>query len=118
DVFAALVAAHMASRALIPTFMASLTPARLDGLSASAGPADTGSALAAAALGAAALLFLGIGAAVAAVIGLAALFFAFRSICRTKIGGQTGDTIGAVQQLGEIAVLVVAAAALGHPPPL
>jgi adenosylcobinamide-GDP ribazoletransferase len=36
---------------------------------------------------------------------------AFR-LARTRIGGYTGDVLGAIEQLGEIAVLLAAAALL------
>jgi adenosylcobinamide-GDP ribazoletransferase len=70
-----------------------------------------------------AALLLGIGAAVAVAFlgfgpGLVALLaagsiglVAFR-LARTRIGGYTGDVLGAIEQLGEIAVLLAAAALL------
>jgi adenosylcobinamide-GDP ribazoletransferase len=111
EMLAALVAAHAASRALIPALIAALPPARPDGLSAGVGRMETGTALAAGVIGFAALLLLGIGAALIAAVLLAAIFLGFRRLCLKKVGGQTGDTIGALQQFGEIAVLLVAAAA-------
>jgi len=33
------------------------------------------------------------------------LLFGFARLCMAKIGGQTGDTLGAAQQIGSIAVL-------------
>lgn len=111
-VLAALVAAHAASRALLPAFMALLPPARADGLGAGAGTVRQEAALLAVALGAIPLLLLGFGGFVAAILLLAALFFAFRALCLRKIGGQTGDTLGALQQAAEILVLLVASVAL------
>ncbi len=64
------------------------------------------------AIGAVALLALGLSGLVAAVILLVAVFYAFRALCMRQIGGQTGDTLGALQQAGEVTVLLVAAAAL------
>jgi adenosylcobinamide-GDP ribazoletransferase len=55
------------------------------------------------------LLILGLGAALAALILLGLLLAGFGALCRRQIGGQTGDTAGAIQQLGEIIVLLVAA---------
>jgi adenosylcobinamide-GDP ribazoletransferase len=107
-VLCALIAAHMASRGLAGAFMHLLPPARADGLSAGAGTVSANVAAAGTILGAAGLLILGLGGAVAATVLLAALFFAFRSLCLRQIGGHTGDTVGALQQLGEIAVLLVA----------
>ncbi|TIO64106.1 MAG: adenosylcobinamide-GDP ribazoletransferase, partial [Mesorhizobium sp.] len=104
--------AHAASRGLFGTFMHLLPPARPDGLSADAGSVTAETAVVGAALGAVALLALGLGGAIAAVVLLSLVFAAFRALCLSQIGGQTGDTIGALQQLGEIAVLLVASVCL------
>jgi len=105
---ATLIAAHMASRGLLGTFMHLLPPARSDGLSASAGTVSINTALAGAVIGAASLLLLSAGGAISAAILLAAIFLGLRALCLRQIGGHTGDTIGALQQLAEIAVLLVA----------
>jgi adenosylcobinamide-GDP ribazoletransferase len=106
-----LIAAYAASRALLPAFMRMLPPARTDGLSAGVGAISSDTAIAAAALGALALLALGLSGAIAAALCLGLVFFLFRSLCLSQIGGQTGDTTGALQQAGEITVLLVASAA-------
>jgi len=111
-VFLALLAAHAGSRGLFGAFMHLLPAARSDGLSANAGSVTRETAIVGAALGAVALLALGLGGAIAALILLGLLFAAFRALCLSQIGGQTGDTIGALQQLGEIAVLLVASVCL------
>ncbi|MBZ9812828.1 adenosylcobinamide-GDP ribazoletransferase [Mesorhizobium sp. CA7] len=111
-VFLALLAAHAGSRGLFGAFMHLLPPARSDGLSANAGTVTAETAVIGAALGAVALLALGLGGAIAALILLGLIFMAFRALCLSQIGGQTGDTIGALQQLGEIAVLLVASICL------
>ena len=111
-VFCGLVAAHAASRALLPAFMHLMHPARADGLAATAGSASADAAYVALAIGAVALLALGFSGLVAAAILLAFVFFGFRALCMREIGGQTGDALGGLQQLGEIAVLLVAAAVL------
>ncbi|TPK66911.1 adenosylcobinamide-GDP ribazoletransferase [Mesorhizobium sp. B2-4-15] len=108
----ALVAAHAASRGLLGAFMHLLPSARSDGLSAGAGPVSLDTAIAGAVLGAIPLLLLGPGGAIAALILLGLLFAAFHALCLNQIGGQTGDTIGALQQVSEIAVLLVASVAL------
>lgn len=91
-----------------------MPPARTDGLAAGAGKVEASAAYTALAIGAVVLLVtIGVSAALIAAIVLALVFFAFRALCLRQIGGQTGDTLGAVQQLGEIAVLVVAATVLG-----
>ncbi|PTE09302.1 adenosylcobinamide-GDP ribazoletransferase [Mesorhizobium helmanticense] len=112
QVLFALVAAHAGSRGLLGAFMYLLPPARDDGLSAGAGSVSAETAVLGAVLGALALLALGIGGAVAAIILLSLLFTAFRALCLNQIGGQTGDTVGALQQLGEIAILLVASVSL------
>ena len=109
---AALVAAHAGSRAVLPAMLATLPPARADGLGSGAGHVGAGTALAALAIGFAALLPGGLGFALMAslVLGLAA--FGLARLAQRQIGGQTGDVLGAAQQLGEIAVLALASALL------
>jgi adenosylcobinamide-GDP ribazoletransferase len=107
----ALVAAHAGSRALVAAAMWALPPARDDGLGAGAGrprPAPVVAALLIAlAIGAAALGpvhgVVAIGLAAAAVAAAAAT-------ARRRIGGYTGDVLGAFQQIGEIVILLVAVA--------
>ncbi|MBZ9720636.1 adenosylcobinamide-GDP ribazoletransferase [Mesorhizobium sp. AD1-1] len=108
----ALLAAHAASRGLLGAFMHLLPPARVNGLSVDAGTVSQETAIAGALLGAIPLLLLGLGGAVFALILLGLLFAAFRALCFNQIEGQTGDTIGALQQASEIAVLLVASVAL------
>ncbi|RWO65828.1 MAG: adenosylcobinamide-GDP ribazoletransferase [Mesorhizobium sp.] len=108
----ALLAAHAASRGLLGAFMNLLPSARVDGLSADAGTVSQETAMAGAVLGAIPLLLLGLGGAIFALILLGLLFAAFRALCLNQIDGQTGDTIGALQQASEIAVLLVASVAL------
>jgi adenosylcobinamide-GDP ribazoletransferase len=112
EVAAALVAAGAVSRAALPAVMAALPRARADGLAASAGrphPLRAAAALLIAAL--IALVLLGATAPAALAAGaLAALAVAV--LARRQIGGQTGDVLGAVQQLTEIGVLFGALAAL------
>ncbi|MER9656533.1 adenosylcobinamide-GDP ribazoletransferase [Mesorhizobium sp. M0152] len=108
----ALVAAHAASRGVLGAFMHLLPSARSEGLSADAGAVSLETALAGAVLGAIPLVLLGLGGAIFAFILLGLLFAAFRALCLNQIAGQTGDTIGALQQVSEIAVLLVASVAL------
>lgn len=110
---AGLVAAHAFSRALIPVFMRAVSPARSDGLSATAGsPTDRSSAFA---------LFIGV--VLSVLLGLASAllvwalaviwFFALKRLAENRIGGQTGDVVGALQQGAEAIVLIVASTAFG-----
>lgn len=105
----AVVAAHAASRATIPALMARVPPARTDGLSAGIGRADAQVALSALAIGFVLAALSGFWFAVMAAIVLACLFALIEKLALSQIGGQTGDVLGALQQAGEIAVLVVAA---------
>jgi adenosylcobinamide-GDP ribazoletransferase len=112
-VAAALVAAHAAARAPIPAFMRVVPAARTDGMSADAGRPPQTSALVAALLGLIAVVMaLGFGAGFVAIVLLCAGFGLMAWLCNRQIGGQTGDVLGALEQIGEIAVLLVAAAML------
>jgi adenosylcobinamide-GDP ribazoletransferase len=108
-VAAALIAAHVAARAMPPLLMFLIPPARHDGLSAAAGLPPAESVAAAALLGLAALLLgLGIASGLIAAALLAACLLAMRSLALDKIGGQTGDVLGALEQVCEILILLVA----------
>jgi adenosylcobinamide-GDP ribazoletransferase len=107
----ALIAAHAASRGALPVIMRWLAPARDDGLGATAGTPSPGAMLVAMAIG----IFVAIGmlgpirGAVALVLmGIAVA--ASAELARRQIGGYTGDTLGAFQQIGEIVMLLAAAA--------
>jgi adenosylcobinamide-GDP ribazoletransferase len=107
----ALVAAHAAARAPLPAFMALVPPARSDGLAAGAGPPPYAAVAAAGVLGALALgLCLGPTAALAALVLLAAAAVIMARMSVKAIGGHTGDVLGALEQINEILVLLVAAA--------
>ncbi|WGH79385.1 adenosylcobinamide-GDP ribazoletransferase [Jannaschia ovalis] len=99
------VAAAMAGRAAMPVLMRWLPPARADGLSQGAGvPGARGTGIALG-LGALALLLHGPAAALLAAALAGAAVLGLGLIARAKIGGQTGDVLGAGQQVAEIAVL-------------
>jgi adenosylcobinamide-GDP ribazoletransferase len=107
----ALIAAHAASRGALPVVMRWLVPARADGLGAMAGTPGPVPMLVAMALG----IFIALGmlgpirGAVALVLmGMAVA--AMAALARRQIGGYTGDVLGALQQIGEIVMLLVAAA--------
>jgi len=110
---AALSVAHVASRAGVPAFMWLVRPARSDGLSAAAGRPPGQSAVIAFGLGVLCLV-IGLGLN-RAMIGLILLLLAGLIIGRLavrQIGGQTGDILGAFEQVGESAILLLAAASL------
>ena len=105
----ALVAAHAGSRALLPLAALLSRPARNVGLGADFGtPTPFLAAAAAIAGGLISLAALGPirGLVAFGLAGLAAL--AGTELARRQIGGYTGDVLGAVQQLGEIAMLLAA----------
>src|SRR5215813_13872070 len=116
-VASALIAAHVAARAALPVFMHFVPPARVDGLSAQAGqPALRSAAVAvglgiltlAAALGLAAMM---VGLVLATCAGLLMAWLSMR-----QIGGQTGDVLGALEQIIEIVILLTALAVSGRWP--
>src|SRR5271169_2352178 len=107
----ALIAAHAASRSALPFAMRALGPARTDGLGAAAGRPRT--LLAIAALGIGLLVTLAaLGPTRGAIaFGLAGTSMsALGMLAHRRIGGYTGDVLGAFQQIGEIVVLLSAAA--------
>jgi adenosylcobinamide-GDP ribazoletransferase len=110
-VTAALIAAHTAGRAPIAAFMRLIPAARTDGMSADAGCPSQMSAIVAILLGLVPLMVgLGFASGVVAVVSLAIGFGFMAWLCKRQIGGQTGDVLGALEQIGEIVVLLVAAA--------
>jgi adenosylcobinamide-GDP ribazoletransferase len=105
----ALIAAHGAARAVIPALMLLLPPARSDGLSFDAGRPPLQSAAAAALLGFVILaICLHPGRGLLALICLAVVVAVMAWLSRSQIGGQTGDVLGALEQVSEIVVLLVA----------
>jgi adenosylcobinamide-GDP ribazoletransferase len=109
-----LAATHMAGRAGMPLFMRLVPPARDDGLSVGVGTPPRASAIAAVLIGIVALgIGLGPAAAVCAIALIAGAFGSLAWLSVRQIGGQTGDVLGALEQIGEIIVLLVAAANIG-----
>jgi adenosylcobinamide-GDP ribazoletransferase len=106
----ALVASHAAARGMIPVFMRFVRPARSDGLAAGAGTPPRGSVVLAAFLGLVALLLVGPARAAVALLIMLVATAGLARLCRRRIGGQTGDVLGAVEQVNEIAVVLAAAA--------
>lgn len=111
-VWPVLIAAALVSRVPMVFLMALLDPARPGGLSRSVGQPSLRTAWAALALALVpALLLCGLGA-VWAVVLVALLCLGLAAVAQAKIGGQTGDILGASQQIAEIAALAVLTAAL------
>jgi adenosylcobinamide-GDP ribazoletransferase len=111
-----LLAAAVLSRSLALWHWSSTLPARDEGLAWTAGRPD------------AAALALGLGFGAAAALALLVMFGAaillalllggiaiglFSQLCRRQIGGHTGDTIGAAQQIAE--TLILAGLSAGRP---
>lgn len=111
-VFASLIAVDAASRVSAVLVMTALQPARSDGLSASVGRPSAGLAAASAAIAVViAWLALAFGTAMLVVVSAAVSAAVIGYIAKERLGGQTGDVLGASSQLCQclaLAVLVVA----------
>ena len=109
----ALIAAHVSARAVLPIVMSFVPPARANGLSSSAGQPPQQSAAVALALGTICLLFsFGPSGALVALLTLGLIGLLLTRLAIRAIGGQTGDVLGALEQVGEAAVLLIAASLL------
>ncbi len=105
----ALIASHAGARATMMAFMFLVPPARRDGLSSEAGQPPIESACVALVLGFIfAAICLGPARAIIALILLAIVVAVMTWLSRRQIGGQTGDVLGAVEQIAEIVILLVA----------
>ena len=98
----AVVVAAVVSRAAMVAVMAALPHARSDGLSRGVGRPGPWAAMAG--IGLALVITLGAGITPMAAGLVAALLTG--ALARRKLGGQTGDILGATQQVAEIAVLL------------
>jgi len=109
-VTAALVAAHAVGRGFLPLALRGLEPARSDGLGAAAGRPEPGIAWGAAGIAAVVALFALDFIPGLAALGAAAVAMALAaSMARRELGGHTGDVLGAMEQVGETVMLLVAA---------
>jgi adenosylcobinamide-GDP ribazoletransferase len=110
-VFAALIAAHVLSRGVLPAAMHRLDPARTDGLGAGAGrPEQTQVLIALAVALIVAVIAIGLRAGLSAAVVAAIVAIAIGWLAQRQIGGQTGDVLGAIEQGAETAALLAAAA--------
>ncbi len=111
-IWPALIATAMLSRAVMVPVMARLPFARSEGLSRSVGrPSAKTAALATLIAGIAALILFQFTALwLIAAAALAATLSA--TIAKAKIGGQTGDVLGATQQITELTLLLTLTALL------
>jgi adenosylcobinamide-GDP ribazoletransferase len=106
----ALISAHASARAGMTAFMHLVPLARPDGLSSSVGRPPGQCVAAALAIGIFTLIF-GFGAkgAMISLLLLAIAGIVVARIAVRQIGGQTGDVLGAFEQVGEALVLLIAA---------
>ncbi|WP_281824097.1 adenosylcobinamide-GDP ribazoletransferase [Jannaschia rubra] len=100
-----VLAAAIVSRAPMAIAMRWLPAARDDGVSRGAGRPPAWAAQAGLLLAGLVLLFFGGHGLVAAVL-VAGVLLGVGHLARSRIGGQTGDMLGTIQQLSDIAVLV------------
>jgi len=113
-VFAVLVAAAACSRGIMTWALFLMPPAREDGLGHGSGRPELSAPLWSTAI------FMGVSIAVLGnYMGAAAMLAAMIGgslmglVARRQIGGQTGDVLGAIQQISEIFFLLACVAALG-----
>ena len=107
----ALLGANAIGRGAAVALMGTSTPARVDGLGASYVRALRPRHIVAGAVAAVALGLVGLGGWVVPALALAALAaLATRALTNAKLGGIVGDVLGALEQVVELAVLVLAAA--------
>jgi len=109
-----LIGAEVGARAALVRVWHGVPPARTDGLSASAGQPDGTTALIAAAVGVVVAFLvlvhpIGLIGALVTIGGSAAVALAFGELCRHQFGGQTGDILGATEQLTLVTFLAIAA---------
>ncbi len=108
----ALVAAHAVSRALLPVAMWAMPPARDVGLGADAGRPRSARIIAGLAI-ALAIAATALGPLRAAIaVAVAAITVAMAAVAALRrVGGYTGDVLGAFQQVAEVTILLAACAA-------
>jgi len=106
-----LIAAHAAARASMPVLMLLTPSARGEGLAAEAARPPVFSVVVAVLLGMLALIAgLGIRQGLVALLLIAGAVVFIRWLCLRQIGGQTRDVLGALEQISEILVVLVASA--------
>jgi adenosylcobinamide-GDP ribazoletransferase len=110
----ALLGVAAISRTTMIWHWITLPAARRDGVAASSGTPDETAGRIAYGFGLALFILIGLPACglfsvATALAASGASLWIFTAFCRKQIGGHTGDTIGATQQLSEIATLVALA---------
>src|SRR5271169_1347028 len=113
EVLVAMIATHALARAPLAVLAAAMPYARADGLAASAGRPDSLIALTACVVAVViAVVALPATTAMIAAFVAAGAAVTLATLARQQIGGQTGDVLGAVEQVCEVAVLLTLAARL------
>ncbi len=108
-----LIAAHALARGVLPLISMSLPMARKDGLASQAGRPDLATAATASATALIiAVLSLPLIEALCAMLVAIAAAVGMAWLAQRQIGGQTGDVLGAAEQVGETAILLLLAARL------
>jgi adenosylcobinamide-GDP ribazoletransferase len=109
-----MIAAHALARGVLPVMSLNLPYARKDGLAANAGQPDAAAAVMAIAMALVIALFaLSWANAFWAALVTAICVVVMAGLARSQIGGQTGDVLGAAEQVAETAVLLLLAARFG-----
>ncbi|HVO13679.1 MAG TPA: adenosylcobinamide-GDP ribazoletransferase [Alphaproteobacteria bacterium] len=109
----ALLAAGAVSRGFVPAVMRMLEPVGGEGGTGVGVPSAETTVLAAAIGAAAALICLGLAPGGAAFVASAGAVIVMAAIAFRQIGGYTDDVLGACQQVGEVVLLLGAAAHAG-----
>jgi adenosylcobinamide-GDP ribazoletransferase len=111
EVIVDMIATHALARAPLAVLAATMPYARAEGLAASAGRPEPWTALIACVI-AVVTGFMALTAATAMIAAIiaAAAAACFATLARRQIGGQTGDVLGAAEQVCEVAVLLTLAA--------
>jgi adenosylcobinamide-GDP ribazoletransferase len=113
----ALVTCHALARGILPVMVIVLPPARKDGLAATVGT-PTHATATVAVVSALVIAFIALPWAIAAAAAVvaAACACAIGALAQRQIGGQTGDVLGATEQVAETSILLLLAS-LAWPAP-